>query len=173
MGRYDNPAFINYILDVTKREKLIYIGHSQGEVLFLKEKKSKIIPEKCPLKMRLFIGTRTLFICLHYHPEYNDKIELMVAMAPVTTLAHTKALFNVLAPLQLPFRVINASQRVFHYYTSINFYIVYTVGCMALLGKTTFNVSRRHVLSTFKTILPRESFSCFSVSLHPLFDRGS
>lgn len=31
MGRYDNPAFINYILAVTAREKLLYIGHSQGE----------------------------------------------------------------------------------------------------------------------------------------------
>ncbi len=30
IGMYDIPACINYILKVTNREKLIYIGHSMG-----------------------------------------------------------------------------------------------------------------------------------------------
>jgi len=46
MGRYDSPAFIDYILAVTKREKLIYIGHSQGESSFPKEIKFEIMLEK-------------------------------------------------------------------------------------------------------------------------------
>ena len=31
MGRYDIPAELNYVLNKTERQKLIYIGHSMGK----------------------------------------------------------------------------------------------------------------------------------------------
>lgn len=33
MGLYDIPAEMEYILNITGREKLIYIGHSMGKNL--------------------------------------------------------------------------------------------------------------------------------------------
>lgn len=30
IGNYDIPACINYVLRVTRRERLVYIGHSMG-----------------------------------------------------------------------------------------------------------------------------------------------
>jgi len=30
MGKYDTPAFIDFILAKTKQSKLTYVGHSQG-----------------------------------------------------------------------------------------------------------------------------------------------
>jgi len=37
---------------------------------------------------------------MNYHPEFNDKVELMFAMAPVTTLAHTRAILRYVIPIQ-------------------------------------------------------------------------
>lgn len=33
MAEYDLPAMINYILQVTKRKQIVYIGHSQGSLI--------------------------------------------------------------------------------------------------------------------------------------------
>lgn len=30
LGKYDNPAMINYVLEHTELEKLSYLGHSEG-----------------------------------------------------------------------------------------------------------------------------------------------
>ena len=30
IGNYDIPACINYVLKVTRKERLVYIGHSMG-----------------------------------------------------------------------------------------------------------------------------------------------
>ncbi len=49
----------------------------------------------------LFIGTRVFFICMHYHPELNDKIELMVAMAPTTVRSHVSFPLLIGLPLQV------------------------------------------------------------------------
>lgn len=55
-------------------------------------------------------GTTAFFVCMHYYPEFNDKIELMVAMAPATTLAHTRAMIlRYLHPVQRLIQVFKES----------------------------------------------------------------
>lgn len=56
------PAFIDYILETTGEEKLFYIGFSQGTTSF-------------------YVTTST-------RPEYNDKIRLMTALAPVAFMSN-------------------------------------------------------------------------------------
>ncbi|KAF2888027.1 hypothetical protein ILUMI_18146, partial [Ignelater luminosus] len=65
IGLYDLPAFIDYILHVTRQEKLFYIGHSQGTVDF--------------------------FILNSEKPEYNEKFRLMVGLGPVAYFSNAKA----------------------------------------------------------------------------------
>lgn len=65
MAIYDLPASINYILYTTKHKQLHYIGHSQG--------------------------TMTFFIMCSEHPEMNDKIMLMQALAPIAFIKHAKS----------------------------------------------------------------------------------
>ncbi|XP_065074235.1 lipase 1-like [Ochlerotatus camptorhynchus] len=67
IGYYDLPAMIDYTLNHTNQSNLHYIGHSQGTTVF-------------------FVMTST-------RPEYNAKIQLMQAFAPV---AFTE---NVRSPL--------------------------------------------------------------------------
>ncbi|XP_049881145.1 lipase 1-like [Pectinophora gossypiella] len=62
MGRYDLPATIDYILSVTERKKMSYVGHSQGTTAF--------------------------FVMCSELPEYNDKISVAIAMSPVTFFSH-------------------------------------------------------------------------------------
>lgn len=57
MGYYDLPAAIDYILNVTKNEKLSYIGHSMGTSMF--------------------------FVLGATRPEYMRKVNAAVMMAPV------------------------------------------------------------------------------------------
>lgn len=64
MGYYDLPAFIDYILAVTNQKKIHYLGHSQGSTVF--------------------------FSMAAQRPEYNEKIRLMVALAPVAFISHTE-----------------------------------------------------------------------------------
>jgi hypothetical protein len=59
MGYYDIPATIDYIMAITG-EKLYYIGHSMGNTI-------------------LFVMTST-------RPEYNTKLRLAFALAPVAFL---------------------------------------------------------------------------------------
>ena len=65
MGKYDIPAVINYVLAKTGRSTMSYIGHSMG----------------CAM----------LFIGMIEHPELNAKIDVMIALAPGTSLADSKA----------------------------------------------------------------------------------
>ena len=62
MGITDLPAMIDYVLDKTGEEKLQYIGHSQGTTAF--------------------------FVMASKLPKYNDKIEMMHALAPVAFLSN-------------------------------------------------------------------------------------
>ncbi|XP_072756353.1 lipase 3 [Anoplolepis gracilipes] len=57
MGTRDLPATIDYILKTTGKEKLFYIGHSQG--------------------------TTSFFVMATEVPEYQNKTQAMFAMAPV------------------------------------------------------------------------------------------
>lgn len=62
MGIYDLPAIIDYVLLQTKVSKLHFIGHSQGTAAF--------------------------FVMASEKPEYNEKIEIMHALAPIAFLKH-------------------------------------------------------------------------------------
>lgn len=71
-GNYDVPAVINYILNATSQSKLTFIGHSMGTTMF--------------------------FIAMILHPELNDKIDTMIALAPVASIAHMSSPVKIFAP---------------------------------------------------------------------------
>ncbi|KAJ9598709.1 hypothetical protein L9F63_010619, partial [Diploptera punctata] len=64
MGCYDIPATIEYILAETGEEKVYYIGHS--------------------------MGTTMLFVMTSMRPEYNDKLRLGIALAPIAYLRKSR-----------------------------------------------------------------------------------
>lgn len=72
MIAFDLPAMLDYVLEVTRRKRLFYVGHSQG--------------------------TMTLFGLLSERPEYNQKIKLFCALAPVTTIGYMTSPIRVFAP---------------------------------------------------------------------------
>lgn len=63
MGVYDIPATIDYILNITSRKSLYYIGHSQGTTQF--------------------------FVMGSERPEYTGKIKRQFSMAPVTFMGRS------------------------------------------------------------------------------------
>lgn len=65
IGIYDLPAIIDYALKTTKQEKLFYVGHSQG--------------------------TTAYYVLMSTRPEYNDKVRLMVSLAPVAFMSNLKS----------------------------------------------------------------------------------
>lgn len=56
----DLPSCIDYILELTNNEQISYIGHSQGATVF--------------------------FVLMSQLPEYNKKINVMYAMAPILSI---------------------------------------------------------------------------------------
>jgi len=74
MGEFDIPAVIDYILEETGEPKLSYVGHSMGTTMF--------------------------FVMTSLFPEYNDKIRVMVALAPVAYLGNMLSPLSLLAPGQ-------------------------------------------------------------------------
>ncbi|KAG8260639.1 hypothetical protein J6590_092468 [Homalodisca vitripennis] len=81
MGRYDLPAVIDYILQVTGHQQILYIGHSMGTTMF--------------------------FVLCSSRPEYNAKVRYMAALAPVAYMGHTTSPLRYLAPYAQSFEVIN------------------------------------------------------------------
>ena len=73
---YDVPAFIDYILAVSKRPKLTYIGHS--------------------------LGTAEFFIAMIQHPRLNAKIEKMIALAPISSKANLGNALRLIFPFLTP-----------------------------------------------------------------------
>ncbi|CAG9787966.1 unnamed protein product [Diatraea saccharalis] len=65
MGIYDLPVMIDHALNVTDKESLYYIGYSQG--------------------------TTSFFVMTSLKPEYNDKIKMMFALAPVAWMANVRS----------------------------------------------------------------------------------
>lgn len=63
---YDTPAQIDYILEATGSEKLIYIGYSQGGAAF--------------------------FIMNSERPEYTSKVSLFIGLSPPTRLLNNRSL---------------------------------------------------------------------------------
>lgn len=73
IGLYDLPSMIDYILNKTGNEKVIYIGHSQG--------------------------TTSFFVMASLKPEYNNKTSVMIALSPVAFMTNVKSpLIRLLAP---------------------------------------------------------------------------
>ncbi|XP_030555997.1 lipase 1 [Drosophila novamexicana] len=64
IGMYDLPAMIDKVLAKTGYQKLSYFGHSQG--------------------------TTTFFVMTSSRPEYNAKVHIMQALAPVAFMTHVK-----------------------------------------------------------------------------------
>jgi pimeloyl-ACP methyl ester carboxylesterase len=77
MGQYDLPAMINFIIKKTGREKISYIGHSQG--------------------------TAQLFSALTYNNDYfSSRINSFIAFGPVTSLGNIgSGLIKILAESRL------------------------------------------------------------------------
>ncbi|KAJ8710470.1 hypothetical protein PYW08_008985 [Mythimna loreyi] len=65
IGIYDVPAMIDYVLDYTGFEKLNYIGFSQG--------------------------TGTFLVMCSERPEYCDKVQLLIGLAPAGRQINTKS----------------------------------------------------------------------------------
>ncbi|KAL2713861.1 lipase 3 [Vespula squamosa] len=62
IGLYDTPRYIDYILNYTGSKKLFYIGHS--------------------------MGTSVSYVMLSMKPSYNDKMRLVISLAPVSYFKH-------------------------------------------------------------------------------------
>lgn len=101
IGMYDLPAIIDFILKKTGKEQLHYIGHSQGTTAF--------------------------FVMCSMLPEYNEKILLMQALAPVAFME------NMSSPL--------LKQFVKH------------LGTIAVSSYKCFCSNRFFLLSMFQTIV--------------------
>uniref|UniRef100_A0A1B6G3S2 Partial AB-hydrolase lipase domain-containing protein n=1 Tax=Cuerna arida TaxID=1464854 RepID=A0A1B6G3S2_9HEMI len=80
MGRYDLPAVIDHILQVTGHQQILYIGHSMGTTMF--------------------------FVLCSSRPEYNAKVRYMAALAPVAYMGHTTSPLRYLAPYAQSFERI-------------------------------------------------------------------
>ncbi|KAL0116943.1 hypothetical protein PUN28_010077 [Cardiocondyla obscurior] len=79
MGIYDLPAIIDYILHETGQKQLFYIGFSQGTTQF--------------------------WILTSLRPEYNQKIKLMSALAPVAYTGHVEGLLRPASFIANKFKV--------------------------------------------------------------------
>lgn len=64
IGFYDLPAMLDYVLSETGFKKTTYFGHSQG--------------------------TTSFWVMGSMRPEYNEKITIMHALAPVAYMKHVK-----------------------------------------------------------------------------------
>ena len=69
---YDLPANFDYVEFVTGKTDLYYIGHSMGTTMF--------------------------FVCMATRPEYNSRIRLMSALAPVSYTEHMSSAIALIAP---------------------------------------------------------------------------
>ncbi|XP_056635225.1 lipase 3-like [Diorhabda sublineata] len=77
LALYDVSSTIDYILKITGNDRISFIGHSTGASQF-------------------FILTST-------RPEYNEKIKVMAALAPVVYMNHTtNLLLNFVNPVDYP-----------------------------------------------------------------------
>lgn len=81
MGKYDLPAVIDYITKVTKKEQLVYVGHSEG--------------------------VTALLVLMAKDPRYNSKIKVGFGMSPAAWMNHARlpmvTLQKIIAPyIDLP-----------------------------------------------------------------------
>lgn len=81
IGKFDLAAAIDYVLQNTNHLQVHYIGHSQG--------------------------TTTFFVLTSERPEYNDRVLLMVALAPPVFMTHIENSFMLLLCQNLNFLGVN------------------------------------------------------------------
>ncbi|XP_054934115.1 lysosomal acid lipase/cholesteryl ester hydrolase-like [Dermacentor andersoni] len=81
IGRYDLPAVVDYILDLTGFSKLGLLAISQGAT--------------------------DVLVFLSMLPEYNRKVNIFVAYAPVANITHFTTPLRLLFPLTEPLTMIN------------------------------------------------------------------
>ena len=70
-SQIDLPAMVYYVLNATGRDKLFYVGHSQGTIMG--------------------------FAGFSFNQELAKHIEVFFALAPVTTVTYIQGLFRVMA----------------------------------------------------------------------------
>lgn len=73
MGMFDLPSSIDYILSATGRQRLLYVGHSQGTTQFL--------------------------VMASQLPRYNNKIALATGLAPAAYTGHLRGPITQLTKL--------------------------------------------------------------------------
>ena len=67
-GKYDNPAMVNYIINLTGHDKITYMGHSEG--------------------------TSSMMVSLSLNfGDLQSKLNLFIMMAPVTNRVHSSEPF--------------------------------------------------------------------------------
>lgn len=91
IGNLDLPAMIDYALEYTGKQRLHYIGHSQGTTAF--------------------------FVMGSLRPDYNQKITSMHALAPVAYLANSASLLlRAIAQYSNPLDVSMLFLRLEYYF---------------------------------------------------------
>lgn len=96
IGIYDLPAMIDYALHVTNRDSLYYVGYSQG--------------------------TTSFYVMNSLKPEYNKKIKMMFALAPVAFMANVRSpLIKMFSPASesLAYLLLNYNASSTDYLTSM------------------------------------------------------
>jgi len=73
MGRFDLPAMLDRALEASRQEQLIYVGHS--------------------------MGTTSFWVMMNWRPWMNQKVRLMVGMAPVAAVPHMYSPLRYLTPV--------------------------------------------------------------------------
>lgn len=81
MGQYDVPSSIDYVLNVTRQEKLAaYFGYS--------------------------LGCSVFFMSATQYPRINDQVEVMIGLGPTVSVAHLNNFFRFLAPFVKPYQFL-------------------------------------------------------------------
>ena len=83
MGDYDLPKMLEKVMQVTRQDKLFYVGHS--------------------------MGTTGFFVMANKHPEMMDHIVLANLLAPVAYVGHMKSPLRYIAGLEDPVEVYTYS----------------------------------------------------------------
>ena len=72
MGKYDLPAAFDYVMTVSNKQTISYVGHSMGTTMF--------------------------WVALNEHPELKTKIDIMIGLGPVAKVKHVLSPIKYLAP---------------------------------------------------------------------------
>lgn len=105
----DLPRIITYILKEAKREKITYVGYSRG--------------------------TLHMHMLLSAHPEWADKIEAYVGLAPISYLGSIIGPLRLLIPIEPVLRNINEPYASYNILVAIN--TLLSTVCKAPLLRTT------------------------------------